>query len=116
MAEVLLLYLLNYLEKLLAKTVLGLRHLAHPFQMILGETQLIIVSVLLVSEDAVVLLILILEHLLTPLVGHVKGFLVPRQPIMSFFKGTLMVVCKLNIKNIIIFLRGNNIHIDLIDL
>ena len=91
-AEVLLLYLLDYLEKLLAQAILGLRHLAHPFQVVLGEAKLIVVSILLICEDAVVLLVLILERSFTPLAGHVEGLLVPRQPIVGLFESGMVVV------------------------
>lgn len=77
-AEVLLLYLLDYLEKLLTQAILGLRHLAHPFQVVLGEAELIVVSILLIGEDTVVLLVLVLQRSLTPLAAHVEGLLVPR--------------------------------------
>ena len=77
-AEVLLLYLLDYLEKLMAQAILGLRHLAHPFQVVLGQAELIVVSILLIGEDTVVLLVLVLQRSLTPLAAHVEGLLVPR--------------------------------------
>lgn len=113
--EVLPLYLLDYAEKLLAKTVLCLRHLAHPFEMVLREAELIIVGILLVGEDTMILFILFLQLPLSSLVGHVEGLFVPRDSMMALLVAAVMVVCQLSVKDTIVLLRSNHIHIDFID-
>jgi hypothetical protein len=57
-AEILLFYFLDYLKKLLTKTILCFCHFANPFEVVLSEAELVIVGILLVRKDAVILFIL----------------------------------------------------------